>query len=128
MQKSFTLIEILVAITVLALAMLSIFAVFSLTIANTMFSKNLTMANNLAQAKIEQIASFSYDEAVSTDRTAYNEKFDWQTNVQFMTIQNEELILSATGDQGLKRITITIYWQEKGREKNKSLSTLKARY
>ena len=127
MEKSFTIIEILIAVFILATAMLSIFAIFGLTIINTNASKNLTLANNLAQAKIEQTLSLAYDEIISIERTAHNDQFDWQINVQLMTIQSGELQESAT-DQGLKKITAIIYWQEKGQEKNKSLNTLKARY
>tara|TARA_Y100000310_G_C20698649_1_gene827638 strand:- start:1842 stop:2225 length:384 start_codon:yes stop_codon:yes gene_type:complete len=127
MNKAFTLIEILIAIFVLSAAILSAFALFSLTLKGNVSSKNLTLANNLAQAKIEESISFSYDDLINIPRQSYNNDFDWQITIELMTIIDNELQTTET-DQGLKKITATIYWQEKGIEKNKSLNMLKARH
>jgi type IV pilus assembly protein PilV len=56
----FTLTEVLIAVVILSVGLLGLFAMTIATTRTSSFSKNLTTATILAQDKIEQIKNMSY--------------------------------------------------------------------
>jgi len=126
--KGFTLIEALVAIAVLLIGILGVIQLFPAGLNSSRTSKEETMATNLAQGELEQYKNTEYDSISNISKTKYttnqndpNYKFDKQVEVIYV---NSDLTQSAT-DTGLKKITVTISWQEKGQEKNFSATLLK---
>ncbi len=115
-QKGLSLIESMVAITILVVGILGIVQAFPYGLKIDKDASSLTIANNLAQEKIEEQISLGYDNisvgeieakhrlSDESDEPYYN--FWRETNVQYV---DGDLNPSST-DTGLKEITTTVYW------------------
>jgi Tfp pilus assembly protein PilV len=116
-KKGFTLLEATVAILILMVGLLAVINFFPLGLRITGDSRNLTMASNLALAKIEELKALNYDELstgtietkqrISTDPTSYLYPYQRQTDIE--TIDSD--FNSSASDVGFKKITVTLFWQ-----------------
>jgi len=131
--RGFTIIEILVAITVFGIGVLGIAGFFITAIHTIRSSSNTTIASNLASGFIDEELATAYDQLtpgtgtpapVSEDQSSPFYNFQKQINISCVDIN-----LAATDcteiPSPLKKIDIFIYWQERGNEKNIQMSTLK---
>jgi len=127
-KSGLTLIEVLLAMSILTIGILAVIQLFPLGLNMSRLNKNETIAINLAQAKMEEIRANSYDDIINEDKNRistnpdnpyYN--FKRQTEVTFVN-ENLETVES---DSGLKKITVSIYWPEQGEEKSISQTSLK---
>ena len=99
----FTLVEIMVAIVVLAVGLLSFFALNVAIIKSNVSAKMVSAATNLAQEKIENIKNTDYSLIVDATETniGLNSAFTRTTSVQTDVPQSN-----------MKTITVTVSWQE----------------
>ena len=102
-KEGFTLVEIMVAIIVLAIGLLSFFALNMAIIKSNVFSKAITYATNLAQEKIEQLKNTPYANITNQTETGIglNNAFTRTTTVQ-----------EGVPQANMKTITVTVTWQE----------------
>ncbi len=70
--KGFTLIEVLIAITLLSIGILGIAGLAGTAIKSSGYSQAVTQANNLAQEKVEALLSVDYNNIQATDTTTAN--------------------------------------------------------
>ena len=111
-NKGFSLVEILVSVFIVTVALLAIIKVFPFGIKVNKASEDLTVANGLAQSKIEQLSSLSYDDlTVGTIETrehvpTVNSIYERESTISYLdgNLQN------TNSNQGLKKITVTVYW------------------
>jgi general secretion pathway protein I len=104
-SKGFTLLEVLVALAILAIALISIFKLQGQTFRMSAKARFLTVAPHLAQAKLAEIETQDFDDirdgsgAFSGDRSDY----DW-------TVAVEEVPTDLIADKNyhLVRINVTI--------------------
>jgi general secretion pathway protein I len=104
-SKGFTLLEVLVALAILAIALISIFKLQGQTFRMSAKARFLTVAPHLAQAKLAEIETQDFDDirdgsgAFSGDRSDY----DW-------TVAVEEVPTDLITDKNyhLVRINVTI--------------------
>lgn len=132
----FSLIESLVALTILVVGLYAVVALFPLTIKITGDARNETTATNAALSQIELIRSITYDSLpigtyevkhrLSTDPTNYLYAYQRETTVETV----DQNLASSQTDIGLKKISVTVYWQSPITQAEKSISftTLVARY
>lgn len=131
-HKAFSLIEVLVAITILTVGILSAFTLVPLGIRMSSSTENETIALNLAQGVIDDSINKNYDQIIPTDTGLIDYTSD--TDSPFYHFKQQKVIEwidsdfnhSAT-DTGLKKITVTIYWQNGSQQKNYSLVTTVAK-
>jgi type II secretory pathway pseudopilin PulG len=104
MQKSFTLIEALLAVTILSVAFIGVIGIFPGVIRLNSYSKDLTVASHLAESKLEEFVATGYANIpIDTNPTpvAFTdqgfEKYSWQARV---TQESNEL----------KKVEITVLW------------------
>jgi type II secretion system protein I len=114
-QKGFTLIEIMVALAILAIVALGIFTAYTTSFQAMADSKYRTVATNIAQKKLEEIKN-----SVSVAFPYYS-------------IENQEIsektytIVMATNsiEDNLEQVYVTVSWKDRnGNEKNVQLETL----
>ena len=102
-KEGFTLVEIMVAMIVLSIGLLSFFALNMAIIKSNVFSKAITYATNLAQEKIEQLKNTPYASITNQTETGIglNNAFTRTTTVQ-----------EGVPQANMKTITVTVTWQE----------------
>jgi len=149
MKKSFTLIETLVAISILAIGILGVFSLISSQISSIHYSENRLIASYLAQEGIEIIRNirdknwlnnldWDYQIAQATDYrldyqsqkfpdTNYSScnplKFDgnfYNCSSGTNTPFQRQISISKSGDEMTVRVTVS--WQEKGKTYQHSIA------
>ena len=116
-QKSFSLLEVMIAVFVLVLGILAVIQAFPISINVRGEAKRKTVAAHLAQGKIEEIQSYTYDNIeIGTTTEDYGsiaefENYKRVTAVKYNYVEGSNL-KKATSDQGLKKIEVTIYWEK----------------
>ena len=117
-DRGFTLVEILVTLTVLSIALPVLMYSFRNAAHGQALSENQTTALYLLKLRIAEIELGGYPE-IGEDEGEFgeNSRFRWNSSVQDMT--SDEI-------EGLRRITVSVIWQELGREKSISMNTYMA--
>lgn len=126
-QKGLGLIEVLIAIALVLIGLLSLIQIFPLALNVNSSAEQTTIATNLAQAKIEQLFYLDYEnitlgaiEAKSRLAADPNNPFYqyWrQTEVEYV---DGNLNQSET-ETGIKLATVTIFWRNPISHLEKSL-------
>jgi prepilin-type N-terminal cleavage/methylation domain-containing protein len=112
--KGFTLIEMLIAVFVLAIGIVAVIGAFPLGTYLQKSGQLNTVAIQLAQAKMEEISSNSYDDIlVGITEEDYGSissflSFKRNTEISFFDPDNPEV--PPAGDLGIKKIEISVFW------------------
>jgi len=115
-QDGLSLIEIIVAFTILAVAFIGLVQAFPFGLSINKEAENTTGASYLAQDKIEELNSLGYSNVnvgtieekhrLSLDPSNYLYNYQRETVVSYVDSN-----LSEVGeDQGMKKISVTIYY------------------
>ena len=123
-SKSFTLIELLIAIFILAVGIVGVLQAFPLGTRIASFSKMSTVATQLAQAKIEEEISKSYAEIlcnatlppcqtpktrVSTD--PQNPFYHYWRKMRLDYVNPAAGLATTTSDTGIKKIEVVVFFK-----------------
>ena len=100
LNKGFSLIELMVAVAILAMAIFGIFLAFSTGFQGMADARDRTVATNYAREKMEDIKNMDF-ELITYDEEIIGEKFTRVVNVE-----NE-----VEGE--LKKVTTTVSWEDK---------------
>jgi prepilin-type N-terminal cleavage/methylation domain-containing protein len=106
-DKGFTLVENLVAITVLCIGFLAVAAIITSTMRGRCFSARATCATVLAQEKMEDVMRIGYSGLPSADET-YTEAYG--TIPHFPEYSRVVTVDATDPSVGMKTVTITVYW------------------
>jgi len=121
-EGGFSLVEIMVAVSLLAAVLIPIFIMFSEGINLTSRSTGLNLAVNCAQDKMEKIRNMPHalitigtwpDEEVTTNN---------RTFVRHITVTDSGV---TGGDENLKKITVDIFWNHDGTTYSTSLTSFR---
>jgi len=115
-QQGLSLIEIMVAFTILVIAFIGLTQSFPYGLSITKSAENITIASYLAQAKIEELYYSGYSNIstgvieekhrLSDDQTNYLYFYQRQTEVSYVDGDLSESI----EDTGMKKISVTVYY------------------
>lgn len=121
-----SLLEAIIAIAVLALAILSITQVFPLVLKMSRIAEQTTIAANLAQAQAEYMHYLGYN-GITTDNLEARHRLAADPANPFYQYERQTVVSYVDGnladsatDTGLKKISITVYWQSAYLNKEKS--------
>ncbi len=106
-EKGFTLLELIIAGTVLTVALVGIIAAFSGCFTLNEGARNLTLAINSCQEKLEEIFNENYD-LIFTNYNAANFEIAGLANAD-----SEARVTVNNSNPDLLRITITACWRQK---------------
>lgn len=117
LKRGFTLLELIVALGILAVVISGLLASFVYSVLLNESNANLVIAANDAQYVMEQIKGL-----------AYNDIDDYEPP-DFYNLQNENIAAPGITDisSGLKEVTVNVSWSERQRARSFSLSTRIAR-
>lgn len=140
-NRGFTLVEVLIAMTILAVGILGIAGLAGTAIRSSGYSQALTQANNLAQERIETIRSIDFNNIQATEATgradlqrtctgpagpASRPVYTCTPTTSAITLSGKTFTWSYTvayidtngdgtaspGVDGLKRVDVTISWMD----------------
>ncbi len=98
-QKGFTLIELMVAVAILALAALGIFQAYSVGFMGMADARDRTVATNYLQEAMEEIKNMDFEKIDTTSKVVYNENKRYRIDVNLVEA-------SAT----LKKVITVVSW------------------
>lgn len=126
-NAGFTILEAMIAISILVIGIVAVLQIFPLALNIEKLNQMETQAVFLAQEKIEEKASWSYQDIQVTTETENSlpspfERFSRETKVIYV----DSNLATTTSDLGLKKIEVTVQWQSPLRlgEKSVNLITL----
>lgn len=114
-QKGMSLVEIMVAFTILTIAFIALSQSFPYGLAINKTAENETLASFLAQGKIEELHSVGYDnislgtvsrQKLSDDEKDYRYFFERESEVSYVDSNLDDSI----ADLGMKKISVTVYF------------------
>jgi len=124
MKKGFTLIEAIMAMAIFSVGIMAVLTVFPKGISLGREAKEITVAAQLAQEKIEETLSLSYDD-IPIGQVEARSKVETDPGSQFYIYEREvnselvdENLFVTNDDLGLKKIQVKVYWQQPDGEKN----------
>ena len=106
-QKGFTLLEILVAITLMAVALLGMAGLTAALVQGNDFSKRLTTASTLAQDKLEDMTKLGYGNTATTDTTVTE---GYNTIPNYTAYKRVTFTDVDSPAAGMKTITVSVFW------------------
>jgi len=106
--SGFTLIEVMIALVILAVGLLALMTMQIVSIRANAFSSEMTYASMLAQSRLEQIRNMSYD-SVQTINPDEIVSADATTKGISYTVRRTVATDSPAAD--MKTITLTVYWK-----------------
>ncbi len=115
-QKGLTLIELMVAVAILALAALGIFQAFTTGFMSMAESRERTEAVNYVRQTLEEIKNMDFDKVDDVIRSSILGSDKYEREV--VVIPNNEV------NPTQKEVTVVVYWQGRDREEKTSASTL----
>lgn len=120
-KRGFTLIEVMIAIFLLAVALLGLVSVTTTVIKGNSFSETMTMATTLAKDKMEELKNTAYDNlGPSTDYASSDGIFGAGAfYTRTATIGAEA--------NNMKAISVTVTWNWLTLNHNVTLNTLRAK-
>ena len=114
-KSGFTLIEIVVTLAILSLALPTLLRSFTEAAKGQALAENRTTALYLLKFRMAAIEAEGYPD-IGEEEGEFGEdsRFRWHSDVQ--DVESEEI-------EGLRLITVTVTWQERGEERSISTST-----
>lgn len=110
--KGFTLLEAVIAVFILTIGIIGVFQAFPLSIQTEKTAKMDTIAAQLAQEKIEEILSKSFNEISSEATTTLNIPFQaFSRSVEVSCYDPNGSLPPNCPDTGIKKITVTVLWK-----------------
>ena len=111
-QRGFTLLEIIVALTIAALSLPPLLQAFSMGTKRQSMIENKTTALYLLKLRMSEIEMIGELEAGSEEgEFGSNSRFKWNSDI------------SESDTDGLYEVKVTVFWQEMGQEKSVELTT-----
>ena len=120
-QKGFTLLEVMVAITILGIGFVVIFQLFSIGLNSVERSLNYTKASIYAKEKLnEEFVIPEPQEGIKEGSSGKDNEFSWN-----VTTSRYASAFSSEPPFNIYQLTVDVTWQEGLKQKNIHLETLK---
>jgi type IV pilus assembly protein PilV len=103
----FTLLEVLIAMVILSIGLLSMAGLTTGIMRGNSFSNRMTTATMLAREKMESIRRLGYAGASTIDETTTEDYSDITHYPSYKRITSLDVANPASG---MKRLTVTVYW------------------
>ncbi len=111
-KKGFTLLEILLTLVLFAAGVVGIAGLFGYALDGSLDAEYTEIAVNLAQARMEEVRNITYASIADEAKAQV---------AGFLLFQRQVGVTEPLAD--LKQVTVTVYWQFKGKEVNEQLVT-----
>ena len=112
-RKAFSLLEILIAIMIFTVGVISVIGLFNMGLFGGLDAENTSTALALSQRRLEEIRNLAFDAGIINESKA--------AVTGFPGFQREVIVTQPQTD--LKQVTVTTYWTAKANEVGTSLVT-----
>ncbi|MDI6891860.1 MAG: prepilin-type N-terminal cleavage/methylation domain-containing protein [Actinomycetota bacterium] len=125
-ERAFSLLEVMGALTIIAIILIPIYIMFYEGIRYVGMSKNQNQAASYGQERVEHIRNMTY-----TNITETNLPDETQTLGNMVFTNHVDVVSSPTevegADPNIKKIVVTVSWVENEATKTVSLATLRTK-
>jgi type IV pilus assembly protein PilV len=119
-QQGFTLLEVIIAISILAFGLLSVAAMQASALRATAGAYKATEATKRAQDRMELLLSLPYGDGLLSGGSHSDASSSPEYTINWDVEENEPM-------NNMKKITVTVSWNERGIPRNTVLACLKPR-
>ena len=119
MRKGFTLIEVIMAMAIMAVGIIGVVRLLPVGLRASKSSEMMSRAAFLAQEKLEELKLAGFDALSAPDFPLEGEEKDYSWTAQASEVSLEGL--ASTED--IRQLTLTVSWQEKGRPRSQDFVT-----
>jgi len=120
-EGGFSLIEVLVAMVILGVMLMTLISVFLYGFNSISRTKQLALATQICQEQVEKIRNMSFDAILALGTTFTNDKLASLTGGQ----GTQAVETSVGGD--IKKLTVSVLWTYRGRSLRKDIATFVTR-
>ena len=118
-QPGFTLVEVMVALGILAFGILAVASMQTSSLSGTKTAHYVTDATTIAMDKVEDLMMLTYADA-DLSHGIHGPEYDATNRYRIDWMVNDDLPVEST-----KTISVTVQWQERGVVKTSSLTYIK---
>ena len=120
-NKGFSLLEVIVALAIMAIGYMTVFNLFSVSINAVGISDQYQRAVGLANSKLSEIEMLNYETAATSGTFENEENFEWSLNIE----PYESLLNDPENNINLSKVTLKVLWKDNQKPRNVELVTLK---
>ena len=120
-NSGFSLLEVIVALAIMAIGYMTVFNLFSVSIKSLGMSDQYQRAVNLANSKLSEIEMLNYEVENTSGTFKDEENFEWSLNIE----PYESSLNDPDENINLSKITLKVLWQDNQKTRNVELVTLK---
>lgn len=120
--RGFTLIEVLVAFSILSITLAAVFALLSSGTRNTRISSEYSQAVVLAESKLDELG-ITETLRTGTTRGRFDATYQWELKVDKRQRENPYPHVDYHWD--MLNVTLRVWWQSMGEERDITLSTIR---
>ncbi len=120
-NKGFSLLEVIVALAIMAIGYLTVFNLFSVSIKAVGMSDQYQRAVGLANSKLSEIEMLNYETAATSGTFENEENFRWSLNIE----PYDSPLNDPEQNINLSKVTLKVLWEDNQKLRNVELVTLK---
>jgi len=120
-NDGFSLLEVIVALAIMAIGYMAVFDLFSVSIKSVGISEKYQRAVNLADSKLSEIEMLNYETTTPSGTFENDESFQWSLNIE----PYDSPLNDPEKNINLSKVTLKVFWEDNSKPGNVELVTLK---
>ena len=120
-ERGFSLLEVVVALTILAGGFLTVLNLFSGGILSVDFSGQYLKAVTLANSKINELEIFNFQPSEYSGKFESDENYRWEVNIA----PHDSPLNNPDSNIQLQKVLLKVSWEDRGQPRNIELATLR---
>ena len=119
-EQGFSLLEVVVALTILAGGFLTVLNLFSGSVLSVDFSGQYLKAVTLANSKINELEMLNFQTSEYSGKFKNEESYRWEVDIT----PHDSPLNNPDSNIQLQKILLKVFWQDRGQTRNVKLATL----
>lgn len=120
-NKGFSLLEVIVALAIMAIGYMTVFNLFSVSIKSVGMSDQYQRAVGLANSKLSEIEMMNYETTALSGTFENEENYQWSLSIE----PYDSPLNDPEENLNLSKVTLKVFWEDNKKPGNVELATLK---